>query len=78
MPLKDANLSIGVSCYTVSPRVPNRLLGQLPNPKQIAALLTGIEEICASIPTAAGNRYRFLNDTLGGCAAILTGKGLSE
>ena len=41
--LKDANLPIGVSSYSVTPSVPNRLLGQLPNPNQIAALLAGID-----------------------------------
>jgi len=41
--LKEANLPIGVSSYSVTPSVPNSLVGQLPSPSQIAALLAGIE-----------------------------------
>ena len=41
--LKDANLPIGVSSYSVTPDVPNRLQGQLPNADQIASLLASID-----------------------------------
>ena len=41
--LKDANLPIGVSAYTVTADLPNRLVGQLPSPDQIACLLKGID-----------------------------------
>jgi hypothetical protein len=40
--LKDSNLPIGVSSYSVTPSVPSGLAGQLPCPVQIAALLEGI------------------------------------
>lgn len=40
--LKQANLPIGVSSYSVTPSVPNSLAGQLPSPDQIATLLAGI------------------------------------
>ena len=41
--LKDANLPIGVSSYSVTPDLPNRLQGQLPNADQIASLLASID-----------------------------------
>ncbi|HEY6846521.1 MAG TPA: PDDEXK nuclease domain-containing protein [Terracidiphilus sp.] len=41
--LKDATLPIGVSSYSVTPHVPNRLQGQLPSADQIASLLAGID-----------------------------------
>jgi hypothetical protein len=41
--LKDATLPIGVSSYSVTPDVPNRLQGQLPSAVQIASLLAGID-----------------------------------
>jgi YhcG PDDEXK nuclease domain len=41
--LKEANLPIGVSSYSVTPNVPNRLVGQLPSADQIASLLAGID-----------------------------------
>jgi YhcG PDDEXK nuclease domain len=41
--LKDATLPIGVSSYSVTTNVPNRLQGQLPNADQIASLLAGID-----------------------------------
>ena len=41
--LKDATLPIGVSSYSVTPDVPNRLQGQLPSADQIASLLAGID-----------------------------------
>ena len=42
--LRDATLPIGVSAYSVTPDVPNRLQGQLPGPDQIATLLAGIDD----------------------------------
>lgn len=41
--LRDASLPIGVSSYNVTPNVPSRLQGQLPNAEQIASLLAGID-----------------------------------
>lgn len=41
--LRDASLPIGVSSYNVTPNVPSRLQGQLPNAKQIGSLLAGID-----------------------------------
>jgi hypothetical protein len=38
-----ATLPIGVSSYSVTPDVPNRLQGQLPSADQIASLLAGID-----------------------------------
>ena len=41
--LRDASLPIGVSSYNVTPNVPSRLQGQLPNAEQIASLLAGMD-----------------------------------
>lgn len=41
--LKQASAPIGVSAYQITPNVPSDLLGQLPSPDQVAALLEGID-----------------------------------
>ena len=41
--LRETNLPIGVSSYSVTPNVPHSLQGQLPSIDQIASLLEGIE-----------------------------------
>ena len=41
--LRDASLPISVSSYSVTPNVPSRLQGQLPNAEQVASLLAGID-----------------------------------
>lgn len=42
--LKQASAPIGVSVYQRTPNVPSDLLGQLPSPDQVAALLEAIDE----------------------------------
>jgi hypothetical protein len=39
--LRDARKPIGVATYRIFKRLPRELMGQLPSPEQIAALLEG-------------------------------------